>query len=85
MTIETLLYQPLRFIIALIQCTSKRNMIEQKEAWQIRYVYIYFHLVHVHFLDITCKSITGDNDCTEKRRLLMRMCVRTVDIFACVY
>ena len=36
MTIETLLYQPLRFT----QCTSKRNMIEQKEAWEIRYVYI---------------------------------------------
>ena len=40
MTIETLLYQPLRFIITLIQCTSKRNVIEQKEAWQARYVYI---------------------------------------------
>ena len=68
MIIETLLYQPLRFIITLMQCTSKRNMIEKKEAWQIRYVYI-LHKVHVHFLDITCKSIIGDNDCTEIRGL----------------
>ena len=53
-------------------------MIEQKEAWQIQYVYIYFHYVHVHFLDITCKSIIGDNDCTELRVLLKLMFVRTV-------
>ena len=78
MTIETLLYQPLSFIIALIQCTSKRNMIEQKEAWQIRCVYI-LYLVRVYFLDITCKSIIGDNDSTEFRALLMLMFVRTFD------
>ena len=30
------------------------------------------------FLDITCKSIIGDNDCTELRALLMLMFVRTV-------
>ena len=32
------------------------------------------------FLDITCKSIIDDNDCTELRALLMLMFVRTVDI-----
>ena len=42
-------------------------------------MYIYFHLVHVYFLDITCKSIIGDNDCTELRALLMLMFVRAVD------
>ena len=78
MTIESLLYQPLSFIIALIQCTSKRNRIEQKEAWQIRYVYI-LYLVHVYFLNIKCKSIIGDNDSTELRALLMLMFVRTYD------
>ena len=51
-------------------------MIEQKEAWQID-MYIYFHYVHVYFLDSTCKSIIGDNDCTELRALLIF--VRTVD------
>ena len=40
MTIETLLFRPLRFAIILIQCTSKRDMIKQKEAWEIQYVYI---------------------------------------------
>ena len=58
-------------------------MIEQKEAWQTQYIYIYFHKVHVYFLDITCKSIIGGNDCTELRALLMLMFVRTVD-FLCV-
>ena len=51
-------------------------------------MYIYFHLVHVYFLDITCKSFIDDNDCTELRALLMIMFVRTVDFFlfyACVY
>ena len=38
----------------------------------------------MHFLDITCKSIIGDNDCTEIRGLLMLMFVRAIDIFACV-
>ena len=33
----------------------------------------------MHFLDITCKSIIGDNACTELRALLMLMFVRTVD------
>ena len=33
----------------------------------------------MYFLDITCKSIIGDNDCTELRALLMLMFVRTVD------
>ena len=42
-------------------------------------MYIYFHLVHVYFLDITCKSIIGDNDCTELRVLLRLMFVITVD------
>ena len=37
----------------------------------------------MYFLDITCKSIIGDNDCTELRALLMLMFVRTVD-FLCV-
>ena len=27
----------------------------------------------MYFLDITCKSIIGDNDCTELRVLLMRI------------
>ena len=45
MTLETLLYQPLRFIITLIQCTSKRNMISYVNDWTNgsmanRYVYI---------------------------------------------
>ena len=54
-------------------------MIEQKEACKIRYVYI-LSLSYVYFLDITCKSIIGDNDyCTELRALLMLMYVRTVD------
>ena len=35
-TIETLLYQPLRFIITLIQCTSKRNMISYVDDWTNR-------------------------------------------------
>ena len=39
-------------------------------------MYIYFH---VYFLDITCKSIIGDNDRTELRALLMLMFVRTID------
>ena len=39
----------------------------------------------MHFLDITCKSIIGDNECAEIRSLLMLMFIRTVDIFACVY
>ena len=55
-------------------------MIEQKEAWHIQYVlYISFHEDHVHFLDITWKSIIGDNDYTELRALLMLMFVRTFD------
>ena len=33
----------------------------------------------MYFLDITCKSIIGDKDCTELRALLMLMFVRTVD------
>ena len=33
----------------------------------------------MYFLDITCKSIIGDNDCTELRALLMLMFVITVD------
>ena len=33
----------------------------------------------MYFLDITCKSIIGDNDCTELRALLMLKFVRTVD------
>ena len=33
----------------------------------------------MYFLDITCKSIIGDHDCTELRALLMLMFVRTVD------
>ena len=33
----------------------------------------------MYFPDITCKSIIGDNDCTELRALLMLMFVRTVD------
>ena len=33
MTIETLLYQPLRFMITLIQCTSKRKMISYIDDW----------------------------------------------------
>ena len=33
----------------------------------------------MYFLDITCKYIIGDNDCTELRALLMLMFVRTVD------
>ena len=33
----------------------------------------------MYFLDITCKSIIGDNDCTELRALLLVMFVRTVD------
>ena len=45
MTVEPLLYQPLRFIITLIQCTSKRNMISYvddgtKGSMANRYVYI---------------------------------------------
>ena len=43
-------------------------------------MYIYFHQVHVYFLDITCKPIIGDNDRTELRVSLMLMFVRTVDI-----
>ena len=39
----------------------------------------------MYFLDITCKYIIGDNDCTELRAILMLMFVRTVDFFACVY
>ena len=58
-------------------------MIEQKEAWQIRYVYI-LSLSSGNFLDITCKSIISDNDCTELSVLLMLMFARTVD-FLCVY
>ena len=46
-------------------------------------MYNYFHYVHVHILDITCKSVIDDNDCTELRALLMLMFVRTVD-FVCV-
>ena len=42
-------------------------------------MYVYFHQVHVYFLDFTCKSIIGDNDCTELRAFLMLMFVRTVD------
>ena len=53
-------------------------MIEQRNHGKYD-MYIYFHYVHVHFLDITCKSIIGDNDCTELRALLMLMFVRTVD------
>ena len=53
-------------------------MTEQKEAWQIC-MYINFHKVNVYFLDITCKSIIGDNNCTELRALLMLMFIRTVD------
>ena len=45
-------------------------------------MYIYFHYVHVHFLDITCKSIIGNNDCTELRALLMLMFVRKVDFLS---
>ena len=52
MAIETLHYQPLRFIITVIQCTNKRNMIEQKEAWQKRYVFI-LSLSSCALLDIT--------------------------------
>ena len=33
----------------------------------------------MYFLDITCKSIIGDNDCTELRADLMLKFVRTVD------
>ena len=33
MTMETQLYQPLRFIITLIQYTSKRNMISYVDDW----------------------------------------------------
>ena len=33
----------------------------------------------MYFLDITCKSIIGDNDCTEVRALLKLMFVKTVD------
>ena len=41
-------------------------------------------IYHVHFLDITCKSIIGDNDCTELRDLLMLMIVRIVDFCVCL-
>ena len=42
MTIGQLLYQPLRFIITLIQVKEiyLLEMIEQKEAWLIRYANI---------------------------------------------
>ena len=53
-------------------------MIEQKEAWKIRYLYI-LSLSSCVLSKITCKSIIGDNDCTELRALLMLMFVRTVD------
>ena len=33
----------------------------------------------MYFLDITCKSIISDNDCTAFKALLMLMFVRTVD------
>ena len=33
----------------------------------------------MQFLDITCKSVIGDNNCTEIRGLFMLMFVRTVD------
>ena len=33
----------------------------------------------MYFLDITCNSIIGDNDCTELRALLMLMFARTDD------
>ena len=33
----------------------------------------------MYFLDITCKSIIGDNDYTELRALLMLMFIITVD------
>ena len=39
----------------------------------------------MYFLDITCKSIIGDNGCTELRAILMLMFVRTGDFFAFVY
>ena len=46
-------------------------MIEQKEAWQIRYVY---------FLSLSsCVLSQHYNDCTELRALLMLMFVRTVN------
>ena len=60
-------------------------MIEQKEAWQIRYSYI-LSLVYAHFLVISCKSIIVANGCTEQSSLLMlNNVIRTVDFLACVY
>ena len=60
-------------------------MIEQKEAWQIRYVFLLSLRSCALSIDITYKSIIGGNDCTEISGLLMLIFVRTVDIFACVY
>ena len=53
-------------------------MIEQKEAWQIRYVYILSLsscVLSRHYM----QAYHGENDCTELRALLMLMFVRTVD------
>ena len=79
MKIETSLYQHLRNIITLIQCTSKRNMISYVDdctkGSMANTICIYYFI----------KSIISDNDCTELGALLMLMFVRTVDLFACVY
>ena len=62
---ETLVYQNLKFIITF---SSGRNIIalgDDRTKGSIANMHIYFHYAHAHFLDIACKSINGDNGCTQ--------------------